>query len=203
MAYGQPFYVHGNSSFNAQNNGYIAPQSQYGNLYSTPQQMPQNTNGGVLQQFQGQQQQSMQNAQPQPTIQPVMPFFGGNGISMSYVNGLEGAKAFVMPPNSETWLIDSEGGFMYHKSTDYVGKAVIKPYSINEVNEDYVYAFKKGEPNNKTETAPSVEYVMLSDYKEREKEYSRQLNDLQKAIEELRNRKPNNNNNSGGKKENV
>ncbi len=202
MAFGQPFYAYNGNPYNAQNTGYVAPQSQYGNLYAAPQQVPQNANNGVTQQYQAQQQQPMQSAQQQPQMQPTMPMFGGNGIAMSYVNGIEGAKAHIMPPNSEMWLIDSEGGFMYHKSTDYVGKAVVRPYTINEVNEDYVYAFKKGETQPKTENEPQVEYVTLADYQAREKEYSRQLSDIQRAIEELRNRKPVNNNN-GGKKDNA
>lgn len=203
MAFGQPFYNYGTNPYNGQNNGYVAPQPQYGNFYGQQQNAPQNANNNVTQQYQAQQQQqTMQNTPIQQVQQPQMPVFGNNGIAMSYVNGIEGAKDHIMPPNSEMWLIDSEGGFMYHKSTDYVGKAVVRPYVINEVNEDYVYAFKKGETQPKAESKPQVEYVTLADYQAREKEYSRQLTDIQKAIDELRNRKPINNNN-GGKKDNV
>ena len=203
MAFGQPFYAYGGNGYNTQNNGYVAPQPQYGNFYGQSQNAPQNANGGVTQQYQAQQQQqTMQNTPIQQVQQPQMPVFGNNGIAMSYVNGIEGAKAHIMPPNSEMWLIDSEGGFMYHKSTDYVGKAVVRPYVINEVNEDYVYAFKKGETQPKTESKPQVEYVTLADYKAQIGEYQKQITDMQKAIDELRNRKPINNNN-GGKKDNV
>lgn len=202
MAFGQPFYNYGANTYGSQNNGYMTQQQpQYGNFYGQQQNAPQNANSSVTQQYQTQ-QQPMQNIPIQQAQQPQMPVFGNNGIAMSYVNGIEGAKAHIMPPNSEMWLIDSEGGFMYHKSTDYVGKAIVRPYVINEVNEDYVYAFKKGETQPKTEKKPQVEYVTLADYQAREKEYSRQLFDMQKSIDELRNRKPINNNN-GGKKDNA
>lgn len=201
MAYGQPFYNYGTMPYNAQNNGYAVPQQQYGNLYGQPQNAPQNANSGVTGQYQGQQQQPIQNIQPQQVQQPQMQMFGGNGIAMSYVNGIEGAKAHIMPPNSEMWLIDSEGGFMYHKSTDYVGKAIVKPYAITETSEDFVYAFKKGETQPKTENKTQVEYVTLADYKAQLSEYQKQLADMQNAIDELRTKKINNNN--GGKKDNA
>lgn len=201
MPFGQPFYNYGANPYNAQNNGYAAPQQQYSNLYGQSQNATQNANNGITGQYQGQQQQPIQNIQPQQVQQPQMQMFGGNGIAMSYVNGIEGAKAHIMPPNSEMWLIDSEGGFMYHKSTDYVGKAIVKPYTITETSEDFVYAFKKGETQPKTESKPQVEYVTVADYKAQLSEYQKQLSDMQNAIDELRTKKVNNNN--GGKKDNA
>lgn len=47
MAFGQPFYAYGGNGYNTQNNGYVAPQPQYGNFYGQPQNAPQNTNNGV------------------------------------------------------------------------------------------------------------------------------------------------------------
>ena len=61
MAFGQPFYNYGANSYNVQNNGYMAQQPQYGNFYAQPQNTPQNANNSVTQQYQAQQQQTMQN----------------------------------------------------------------------------------------------------------------------------------------------
>lgn len=166
MAY-SPMY----GGFIPQNNGYGGQTPQYANLVGQQVQVPQNANNGFTQPV----GVNGNNLQAQ---------FGGN-ISISYVNGIEGAKAQIMPPNAEMWLLDSEGSFIYHKSTDYIGKAVIKPYLLNEVTEDYVRKHKQGQVT----AEPVQAFVAIEDYK-------KDIESIRKELNELKNRK---NNVAGGK----
>lgn len=54
--------------------------------------------------------------QAQPTVQ---------GSSITFVNGLEGAKGYMLPPNNTVILTDSDNSKFYIKSTDAVGMATM------------------------------------------------------------------------------
>lgn len=74
-----------------------------------------------------------------------------NGIQ--WVQGLEGAKAFQLSPNSNTVLMDSENdGIFYIKISDAVGMCTLRTFKYTEV----------------TQNTPSTnleEYVKKSDLK--------------------------------------
>ena len=53
-------------------------------------------------------------------------------INITFVNGIEGAKAFQMSPNSSALLMDSDNSKFYVKSTDSLGVAKISSYSFTE-----------------------------------------------------------------------
>lgn len=57
--------------------------------------------------------QSYQMPQQQPQQQPIHGFV--------YVTGIDGAKAYQMPPNSEMPLFDDSGDVLYIKTTDGAG----------------------------------------------------------------------------------
>lgn len=62
----------------------------------------------------------------QPQVQPIIP--------MTYVNGLEGAKAYWMGTNSIAYLRDNnDDTILYEKKTDAVGKYYIKGYKLTEL----------------------------------------------------------------------
>ena len=59
-----------------------------------------------------------------------------NGIT--WVQGIEGAKAFQMAPNSNTILMDSENdGRFYIKVSDNVGMCNLRTFSYKEVTESH------------------------------------------------------------------
>ena len=98
------------------NNNYYN-QNPYGNYYGQPMYQQQPTN------------QFVQNAQ---TI-----------IPMTYVNGLEGAKAFWMGTNATAYLRDNnDDTILYEKKTDAVGKYYIKGYKLTEMELDNNGGFK-------------------------------------------------------------
>ena len=68
------------------------------------------------------------------------------------VNGMKGAEAFWMPPNSHAILFDSDSDVMYYKWTDAAGYGSI-------IDFDFF-------PRNRApqEQAPSVDYVSRSEF---------------------------------------
>lgn len=59
------------------------------------------------------------------------------------VTGLDGAKAYQMPPNSVVALFDANNDIFYVKSTDGAGFPTIRafsftPYNVEQPNNDYV-----------------------------------------------------------------
>ena len=66
----------------------------------------------------------------------------------AYVNGLEGAKAFFVPPNGRVLLMDSDNPVFYIKTANAMGQTTIRPYRFEEIQE---------------QPAPKVDYVKQSD----------------------------------------
>lgn len=48
------------------------------------------------------------------------------------VNGLDGAKAYNMPPNSSMMLMDSSNPYVYMKTTNQMGQASIRCFKLVE-----------------------------------------------------------------------
>lgn len=55
---------------------------------------------------------------------------------MSFVNGIEGAKGYVVPPNTSIFLMDSDSPHFYIKTADRNGMCNIKAYTFQEVSLD-------------------------------------------------------------------
>lgn len=68
--------------------------------------------------------------------------------NITFVNGIEGAKAFQLRPNQSVILMDSDNSKFYVKSTDNLGVAKISSYSFVE---DDVYGNKNSIPANTAE----------------------------------------------------
>lgn len=78
----------------------------------------------------------------QPTMtQPI------NGLVS--VTGVEGAKAYQLPPNSSMPLFDKDDDIMYVKTTDAAGYPTLKTFRFEPVDQP---------------TAPSADYVPRSEF---------------------------------------
>ncbi len=97
----------------------------------------------------------MQNA-PQAQPQPQ------NGIT--WVQGIEGAKAHFVPAGGNALLMDSDGSYMYIKSADQSGMPTLRTFRYEEV----------------TESAPAKEEIDMTQYVTRD--------EFDKAIASLRKR---------------
>ena len=51
-------------------------------------------------------------------------------IPLTFVSGIEGAKAFIVTPNQTVYLRDSESDILYIKSADMQGRYSLKVYSL-------------------------------------------------------------------------
>lgn len=56
-----------------------------------------------------------------------------NGLQISYVNGLAGAKGYSLPPNTTIFLMDSDAPQFYVKTSDRNGMCTIKAYKFEEI----------------------------------------------------------------------
>ncbi len=66
----------------------------------------------------------------------LQPAFSSQPNGLIRVTGIEGAKAYQMPPNSITALFDSNEDIFYVKSTDGAGFPTIKSYQFVEVTKE-------------------------------------------------------------------
>lgn len=86
-------------------------------------------------------------------------------IPMTYVNGLEGAKAYWMGTNSIAYLRDNnDDSILYEKKTDAVGKYQIKGYKLTELQtENGVFKTQNEQINIKTlENKIDAIYAIIS-----------------------------------------
>lgn len=58
-----------------------------------------------------------------------------NAGGITWVNGIEGAKAYQLAPNTTALLMDSEGSRFYIKTTDTSGMPTIRRFSFTEIFE--------------------------------------------------------------------
>ncbi len=67
----------------------------------------------------------------QPVQQPTQKY-----LPLTFVNGIEGAKAFIVNPNQTYYLIDDDSNTLYVKSADNLGKPSLKTFKIKAVEYD-------------------------------------------------------------------
>ena len=95
---------------------------------------------------------------PSVQFQPNSPQNGLQQATMpyaiEYVNGVEGAKAYLIPPNSTKLLMDSDGDYFYIKTANPQGQANVKIYKYEEVTQ----SANKDSAENKT-----VKYATMED----------------------------------------
>ena len=68
--------------------------------------------------------------------------------NITFVNGIEGAKAFQLRPSSSVLLMDSDNSKFYVKSTDNLGIANISSYSFVEVKNLPIENVAANQPSN-------------------------------------------------------
>ena len=93
------------------------------------------------------------NQYPQmPYVPPYSPYKYGQQNTYAFVNGIEGAKSYIMQPNQTVLLMDSDSPMCYMKQSNNVGQASIRSFKLVEVTEP-----------SKDESV-STEYVLKSDF---------------------------------------
>ena len=69
-----------------------------------------------------------QYQQPQPQMQMQQP--QTQYIPLTFVSGIEGAKAFIVAPNQTVYLRDSDTETLFIKTADAQGRYTLKTYNI-------------------------------------------------------------------------
>jgi hypothetical protein len=125
-------------------------------------------------------QQNFQQAQPQvqtpqPQPQQQVPIQS----NIEYVNGIEGAKAFILPPNTQKLLLDSDNSFFYIKTTDTQGKPSVRRFRYIDID-----AEQQAQPQRQEQ--PQDNYVTLQQFTD----LLQNFDDLKKEFEKLKSAKP-------------
>ena len=66
-------------------------------------------------------------SQPQPQQTNYLP--------LTFVSGIEGAKAFIVAPNQTVYLKDSDSNILYEKKADAQGRYSLTAYEMKPVND--------------------------------------------------------------------
>lgn len=103
------------------------------NPYMPGMNNPYMPNGYMNNAFQAQQANPMMTQPQMPQIGAQQPV---NGLTR--VTGMEGAKAYQMPPNSVVALFDDASDIFYVKSTDGAGFPTIRTFEFYEHKQDPV-----------------------------------------------------------------
>ena len=147
----------------------------YGSMYQSPYGQPPYYNAyASLQNNQQNFQQAQPQVQtPQPQPQQQVPIQS----NIEYVNGIEGAKAFILPPNTQKLLLDSDNAFFYIKTTDMQGKPSVRRFRYIDVDAEQA-------PTKQDE--PKVDYVTLEQFTD----LLQNFDDLKKEFEKMKSAKP-------------
>lgn len=149
------------------------PYQPYTSMYQSPygQQNPyfNNPYANVQNNQQPYQQQQPQMQNPQPTMQMQS--------NIEYVNGIEGAKAFILPPNTQKLLLDSDNAFFYIKTTDTQGKPSVRRFRYIDVD---------AEQNPPKQDEPQVAYATLEQFTD----LLQNVDELKKELDKLKSAKP-------------
>jgi hypothetical protein len=145
---------------------------------------PQYQNGAVpdiLNQYKGQYQQMpmQQNIPAQQMQMPIPPTPQKTSNELIWVQGLEGAKGFLVAPNNTVVLWDTENPVIYVKSADASGIPSMRVLDFKERN---------GNSQNIGENAPKKHECTCGDKfatKEQIKVLEGKINDLTAKYEEL------------------
>ena len=68
-------------------------------------------------------------SQPQPQPQQT------NYLPLTFVSGIEGAKAFIVAPNQVVYLKDSDSNILYEKKADSQGRYSLTAYEMKPITE--------------------------------------------------------------------
>ena len=106
--------------------------------------------------------------QPQPQQQT-------NYLPLTFVNGIEGAKAFIVGANQTVYLKDSDSNILFEKKADNQGKYSITAYELKQIDINNI---------GKTKT-PENEFVKISDLNALETLFDSKIDKLSSRIEKL------------------
>lgn len=110
-----------------------------------------------------------QQYQPQQVQQPQTSY-----LPLTFVSGLEGAKAFIVGANQVVYLRDSDSNILYEKKADAQGRYTLTAYELNAID------------TNAQTQQPKSEYATTTDLNALKSFFIEQMNilssDLKKCV---------------------
>ena len=92
-----------------------------------------------------------------------------NYLPLTFVNGIEGAKAFIVHPNQTFYLKDSDSNLLFEKKADAQGKYTIIAYELKQVD----YNRPVQQP-----VQPTTSYATLDDLSKLQIKLENMINEL-------------------------
>lgn len=110
-----------------------------------------------------------QNQTMPQMAQQTQPMF----MQLTFVNGLEEAKSYIVAPNSSIYLRDNNSNKLYIKSCDNTGRSSLEEYNL-------VKSTEKG--SNSSESIDYNQFVTNSVFQSVKEEINNKLSELEKKI---------------------
>ena len=96
-----------------------------------------------------------------------------NYLQLTFINGIEGAKAFIVAPNQTIYLKDSDSNILYEKKADAQGRYTLTAFELKPVEIN-------------TPTAPvKTEYATTNDLNALKSFFTEQVNIITSKLEKL------------------
>ena len=159
-------------------NQYPYTNYAYGQPYQQYQQMQSQMQQAQMQQAQMQPQQANYGAYQQAPQTSYLP--------LTFINGIEGAKAFIVQPNQVIYLKDSDSNLLFEKRADAQGKYSLiafelKEIQINEIGKKNDSSSIKAE--NLAEKKELENYLTLEEFSKYEIKMNNALDRLTRQID--------------------
>ena len=94
-----------------------------------------------------------------------------NYLQLTFINGIEGAKAFIVAPNQTIYLKDSDSNILYEKKADAQGRYTLTAFELKPV-----------EINTPTAPTQPTAYATTSDLNALKSFFTEQVNILSSEI---------------------
>ena len=114
---------------------------------------------------------TMQPHQPQPQPQQT------NYLPLTFVNGIEGAKAFIVGANQVVYLKDSDSNILFEKKADYQGKYTLNAFELKNIDINNI-----GKP---VVVEQNLEVATKNDLNALETVFVERMNNLSSQLEKL------------------
>lgn len=118
-------------------------------------------------------QQPNMNVQYQQQVQPQQQT---TYLPLTFVNGIEGAKAFIVGANQTIYLKDSDSNVLFEKKADNQGKYTILAYELKPLELSNI---------GKEQKVEQINYMTFEDFKKYEMKFEKTIEELKKKIESL------------------
>ena len=100
-----------------------------------------------------------------------------NYLPLTFINGIEGAKAFIVAPNQVVYLKDSDSNILYEKKADAQGRYTLTAFELKPIDVN-------NNSKNNQETIKN-DYITKDDLIELKSSFFEELNIISRQLENL------------------